>query len=709
MGQGKRLFILLLALVVGLPSLSAAETWWEWFECKLRNPDCRPPLELSNESSGEAEVAAKTTARLVEAGVKGSASTATVWAQLPDTVRTQEVLDYRLCLAFKNCIINKEHYQGLMGWTIQATVQMNPGAVPLAAPEPTLGTTPVENAVQLPAEIEPLPTPKRDLGRVAVVAFRHIPEDDIVIEALTRKVERNFVGLLTEHQFPVAHRQNPGSELAESAFSISGAVERRDGERAELSVYFAEGGKIVAMTEFSASVAFLAENYRSLAEALIIAMGLSPESLRRQRDASATNEADVLYLEAARLARIGDVESADARLAALLEDRPEDAEALWARSRICEARRDKDCAQKFAQRADAANPDHPRPSFVGKATNPMPALMQAAQVSGWRGLNNGVEHRSFEAPNYGVVIDGWRFSPEMFHLDVVMSTKPGGATAAELRAQADGILAINGGYFDIDGKGRLSPSGLVVSSGRRIAPETEKGGTGVIHTEGSMVSISFLGDYVNSGGAESAVQAGPLVVDPGGRNGIISQDANRMHRSAACLLKDGRVVLLAITGELGLALREVGELLAASESSGGFGCERALNLDGGPSTQVSFADGHETLEIEGRWKVINALVVSPRPREPCNYFGSVRIPSQGSWPEEPSAQGPFRITLIGTQQSKPQHVDFRIKGVGAKFEDVPMRREVTGETGLCTFSIEPRFVGDREATFFIELSSRRPR
>lgn len=44
-------------------------------------------------------------------------------------------------------------------------------------------------------------------------------------------------------------------------------------------------------------------------------------------------------------------------------------------------------------------------------------------------------------------------------------------------------------------------------------------------------------------------------------------------------------------------------LLAAKLESGGFGCDMALNLDGGPSTQISFRVDAKAVELAGwRWK-----------------------------------------------------------------------------------------------------------
>jgi len=50
--------------------------------------------------------------------------------------------------------------------------------------------------------------------------------------------------------------------------------------------------------------------------------------------------------------------------------------------------------------------------------------------------------------------------------------------------------------------------------------------------------------------------------------------------------------------------------LSLPEAEGGFGCDVAINLDGGPSTQAALRAGSAQAEIAGEWTVHNALIVS---------------------------------------------------------------------------------------------------
>ena len=95
-------------------------------------------------------------------------------------------------------------------------------------------------------------------------------------------------------------------------------------------------------------------------------------------------------------------------------------------------------------------------------------------------------------------------------------------------------------------------------------------------------------------GLQSAVQCGPLLVDPGGRMGIRRNDFDRQNRTAICL-RPGSIVVVVAEG--GLSLFELAEVLSASQANGGLGCDVALNLDGGPSTQAVFRSEKERMAV----------------------------------------------------------------------------------------------------------------
>jgi hypothetical protein len=58
-----------------------------------------------------------------------------------------------------------------------------------------------------------------------------------------------------------------------------------------------------------------------------------------------------------------------------------------------------------------------------------------------------------------------------------------------------------------------------------------------------------------------------------------------------------------------LSLYEFAELLAGREADGGLGCNFALNVDGGPSTQFAMNFRGMREKVDGLWKIPNAIVV----------------------------------------------------------------------------------------------------
>ena len=84
-----------------------------------------------------------------------------------------------------------------------------------------------------------------------------------------------------------------------------------------------------------------------------------------------------------------------------------------------------------------------------------------------------------------------------------------------------------------------------------------------------------------------------MLVDPGGVNGIRTPGGEHAARTAVCLQDDKAIIAMVTTG--GMFRYDIGALLAAPEEDGGLGCERAINLDGEPSTQAVFIDDDATV------------------------------------------------------------------------------------------------------------------
>jgi exopolysaccharide biosynthesis protein len=76
-------------------------------------------------------------------------------------------------------------------------------------------------------------------------------------------------------------------------------------------------------------------------------------------------------------------------------------------------------------------------------------------------------------------------------------------------------------------------------------------------------------------------------------------------------VSESNVVLAIVVGKqgVGLSLYEFAEFLRKPKKEGGAGCDAALNLDGGSSTQVCFSYKNTTVSIPGLWAINSAIVV----------------------------------------------------------------------------------------------------
>jgi uncharacterized protein YigE (DUF2233 family) len=456
----------------------------------------------------------------------------------------------------------------------------------------------------------------RSVTAVEVGDFTTHPAADEELTWLKIKIERNLVDFFVERGLRTMHRSSTLASSSGGATRIVGALERNSPTSVDLRVQLhGPDGTVVVSKTIEASLPALKEHYKSIPEALIHSLGVSPHTLRKSetsRVLTSSFPAMLLFLEAGRRAQLRQLDRASALLDEALKEDPRFAAAHWASAQLLKAQGNSADAQKREEMASSIDPDHTKTFQIGSVADPLPHLRSASQSAHWRTLAKSLRVKTIKLESYDIVVHAWSAEPADVRVSIAASSTPFGSTAAELRREHNAVLAVNGGFFDIDGQSRLSPTGLLITQGRLLNPASDKrkGGSGIIYSRQGSIDIDFVETASDLRDMEAAVQVGPLVVDPGGKNGIRRNDFDRQNRSVVCRQAGGTVAIIVITG--GLSLYETGELLASPEADGGFGCDRALNLDGGPSTQASFAWEAEVLEIPGRWKVPNALLLVAR-------------------------------------------------------------------------------------------------
>jgi Phosphodiester glycosidase len=171
---------------------------------------------------------------------------------------------------------------------------------------------------------------------------------------------------------------------------------------------------------------------------------------------------------------------------------------------------------------------------------------------------------------------------DVTRVELRVQLKPGGARLAELLPERAWAV-VNGGYFEADFK----PTAWLVDDGVQLSPKSAATKGGVLALQ---AGAAFIGPVAELGFAPRfALQSFPLLVEGNAQMGIHRDDGRRAARTVACQVGAALhlIVLAAPRGD-GPTLFEAAELLRAPSPSG-FGCHRALNLDGGPSSGVWFA------------------------------------------------------------------------------------------------------------------------
>lgn len=255
-----------------------------------------------------------------------------------------------------------------------------------------------------------------------------------------------------------------------------------------------------------------------------------------------------------------------------------------------------------AQQAAAVEPDYEtEPDLAG--------LLARTQTMDMTPVEPGLSVGTAEYPPFGIRIHVFDFAHDRFTLRLGEQRAETGSYAPEFFESQDDVFVVNGGYFERSRRGKLSSSGLLIVDGRTVAREHDRAGSGVIFSGRDGIGIAYRKAIKAHPGVEHAVQAGPVLVDPVGVKGIYKNTGGRFNRSAACL-RNGSFTVFVVEG--GMSLFQLADLLSLSEAKAGFGCDIAINLDGGPSTQAALRARSTRTDIAGGSTVHNALIVSRR-------------------------------------------------------------------------------------------------
>jgi hypothetical protein len=215
-------------------------------------------------------------------------------------------------------------------------------------------------------------------------------------------------------------------------------------------------------------------------------------------------------------------------------------------------------------------------------------------------VDGGVRHAAFSTEGIaGHAFDIDLHSAELRMIGAGVAHRTVDGIAAGLGPH---VLAVNASFFDEDGKAM----GRVVDGGR-ASSMSRLPSWGALVVDRKRARI-VMGASLPKGspGGEVVVQGLPRLVVAGRVPKLKTATATR---TAVCA--DGaRITLVATTSRVEIAA--FARFLALPRARGGIGCKDALNLDGGPSTQLHARLPKLELDVKGGWGVPNALVVLPR-------------------------------------------------------------------------------------------------
>ncbi len=219
----------------------------------------------------------------------------------------------------------------------------------------------------------------------------------------------------------------------------------------------------------------------------------------------------------------------------------------------------------------------------------MTKALRARGGEAWKSRGAGLESRVFEWQ--GVQIHAFRAPAS--RIDVATGDY---LEAPQWRARKKARVAINGGYFDGNGHSM----GLRVSQKRQTSP-LRRADWGVFWIQKGRARINHTRDYPSKIRPDEALQCGPRLVVAGRVTDLLPQSSRR---SGVGIDARGRVVLAVADGPLSLEA-----WAQAWAKSDGLGCRDALNLDGGPSSQLAFVGKNGAEDVAGGWPVPDALVI----------------------------------------------------------------------------------------------------
>ncbi len=437
---------------------------------------------------------------------------------------------------------------------------------------------------------------------------------------LTMKVEKNLVEF-----YSLGGSQVKSNRIIESTknskskpFHLNGQVYESDGKATIDVTVYSPNGDHISTASIKGNLFELYSKYKVLPDALAYGLDIDNTTLKKRKQRkrpTASIEAYAEYKWAVKKYREKAKEESITSLKKAIEFDKTFAMAYWTGSEILKEIGNNTKAKSWSAMALEIDKDHLHWSFVpeDKIEDPVPHLLKELKKAKEKNISEGFVVKEIYSKPFDLNIFAARIDLKHFQFKVIEQYSINGNSTKEYITRENAVLAINGGMFGSDYEQRLSPVGLLKIEGVLLqAKDNNFSGSFVVGKNGrpNVIATKHL---ISIDDYKFGLQSRPLLVDPGGRFGMRKRDYNRMDRSAVCMSK-GKILFVVVKGNkgVGLSLYEFAKLLHSQSANGGFGCDIALNLDGGPSSQLSISIENYEKAIPGFWKVQNAILVFPK-------------------------------------------------------------------------------------------------
>ena len=230
------------------------------------------------------------------------------------------------------------------------------------------------------------------------------------------------------------------------------------------------------------------------------------------------------------------------------------------------------------------------------------------QAANWQVLEPGLSLLHGRSAG-GIEFSAFQIDQSKLRFELAVQSVPDGERVEDFGRRANAVLAVNGGFFGEKepGKGLFSV-GLLRRNGKQFSPNWPIAGGYLLFGErGIKIARSAKSPPERQ---QAILQSKPLLIAPGGQWAMNTNQELSRPRTLVCELASRELILLVVFGS-GMSLFEAGWLLRDESAGGYFGCNAALAMDGGGSTQLWVA-GHGALAVKGETNVHNALVLVRR-------------------------------------------------------------------------------------------------